>query len=472
MRIFLTRPDSDIPAAPPPLGAMCLAAYIRQFRDDEIKIYDARARMASPEEAAEEAKNFDPDVVGISSFSMERDVSFALAKAVKKVKPSVKVFIGGPFPSSDPEGALSEAAIDAAFIAEGEQSFLHALNSLESSGEIEPADGIALRKNGGVIVKGKPGLIEDLDSLPVPAWDLAGLDYYFHKPKKRPMMNRLPRHRHGASVFTTRGCPYGCSYCHNIFGKITRKRSPEKVIEELRILYHDYGVRELEFLDDIFNVDMKRAGRIFDLMETERLKFNITFPNGLRAELMNDELLDKFRRNGVYWITFAIESGSPRIQKEIKKNVNLPKAKANIELAAKKGINVNGFFMMGFLNETDEDIMQTIEFAASTRLIIASFFILTPFPNTEIYDQAAAAGHNMLANYSDYHDLSVNLSKVSNERLWQLKRLAYKKFYLNFKRVWYILKANPFKIGLFDGIWMLIKMVVWGKEILKRKQVN
>ncbi|NQS98138.1 MAG: B12-binding domain-containing radical SAM protein [candidate division Zixibacteria bacterium] len=472
MRIFLTRPDSDIPAAPPPLGAMSLAAYIRQFRDDEIKIYDARSRMTTPEKTAAEAQAFGAEVVGISSFSMEAPQTFDLAREVKKVLPKAKVFVGGPLPSSDPDYALSEPAIDAAFLAEGEQSFLSALNSLEETGEVAPAYGIAIRENGGVIGKGRPGLIEDLNSLPIPAWDLVDLEYYFGKPNKRPMMNRLQRDKHGASIFTTRGCPYQCTYCHNIFGKIARKQTPERVIEELKMLYHQYGVRELEILDDIFNLDVERAKRIFDLMEREGLHFHITFPNGLRAELMDEELIDKFKRNGVYWMTFAIESGSPRIQKEIRKNLKLEKAKRNIELAAKKGINVNGFFMMGFLGETEADIMQTIDFAASSRLIIASFFILTPYPNTEIYRQAEAAGHIMSGDFYDYHNVSVNLSEVPTQRLWQLKRLAYRKFYLNPRRIWYILKANPFKIGLLDGIWMLFKMVFWGKEILKKKRMD
>jgi radical SAM superfamily enzyme YgiQ (UPF0313 family) len=249
---------------------------------------------------------------------------------------------------------------------------------------------------------------------------------------------------------------------------MTRKRSPEKVLAELKLLYNDYKVRELEFLDDIFNIDIKRAKTIFDCIENAGLKFNITFPNGLRAELIDEELVDKFKRNGVYWITFAIESGAPRIQKEMKKNLNLEKAKKNIEMVANKGINVNGFFMMGFLNETEADIRQTIAFAASSRLIIASFFILTPFPNTEVYRQAEAEGHTMRGDFYDYHNVSVNISKVSTERLWQLKRLAYRRFYINPKRIWYIIKANPFKLGLLEGIWMLIKMVFWGREILKK----
>ena len=469
MKIFFTRPHSDIPAAPPPLGAMTLAAYIRQFRDDELKIYDARSYMNSPEETASEAKSFGADVLCISAFSMEKPQTFSLARAVKEKIPGVVVLLGGPFPSSDPETALSEPAIDAVVQGEGEQALLNILNSLDATGGISPGQGIVYREDGIITGYGNPGLIDDLDTLPIPAWDLIDFENYHYKPKKRPMMNRLPRSRMGASVFTTRGCPYGCTYCHNIFGKKTRKRSTELVVEEMKMLYFQFGVRELEILDDIFNFDMKRAKDIFDKMYEAGLNFNITFPNGLRAELMDEELVDKFKRGGVYWMTFAIESGSPRIQKEVRKNLNLEKAKRNIELVVSRGINVNGFFMMGFLNETEEDIMQTIEFAVSSRLIIASFFILTPFPNTEIYQQAESAGIIMHGEFYDYHNVSINISKVPTERLWQLKRLAYRKFYFSLKRISYILKANPFKIGLFDGVWMLLKMAFLGREIIKKK---
>ena len=469
MKIFFTRPDSDIPAAPPPLGAMTLAAYIRQFRDDELKIFDARSYMVSAEETASEAKAFGADVVCISAFSMEKPQTFSLARAVREKIPDAVILVGGPFPSSDPETALSEPAIDAVVQGEGEQALLSILNSLDATGEISPGQGIVHRENGKISGSGNPGLIDDLDTLPIPAWDLIDFDNYHDKPKKRPMMNRFPRNRQGASVFTTRGCPYGCTYCHNIFGKKTRKRSTKLVVEEMKQLYFQFGIRELEILDDIFNYDMKRAKEIFDMMFEAGLNFSITFPNGLRAELMDEELVDKFKRGGVYWVTFAIESGSPRIQKEIRKNLNLEKAKRNIELVASRGINVNGFFMMGFFNETEEDIMQTIDFAVASRLIIGSFFILTPFPNTEIYHQAESAGVIMRGEFYDFHNVSINISKVPTERLWHLKRLAYRRFYFSAKRIKYILKANPFKFGLFGGFWMLLKMAFLGREIIHKK---
>jgi radical SAM superfamily enzyme YgiQ (UPF0313 family) len=340
---------------------------------------------------------------------------------------------------------------------------------LEKGEPFDEIKGIAYRRNGEYVNNGYPDMIPDLDQIPVPAWDLVDLEFMFSRKGKRSMMNKLQRHNEAVSVFTTRGCPYRCTYCHNVFGKKLRKRSTDHVIEELRILQKEYGVREIEFLDDIFNMDMDRAHEIFDKMEEAGLHFDITFPNGLRSERLDEALIKKFKKGGVYWITVAIESGSPRIQKLIKKNVDLQKAQENINLISKYGINCNGFFMMGFLDETEEEIMQTINFAVKSRLIIASFFILTPFPNTEIYNQAAEAGKDMTARYSDYHDISVNISKVPDKRLWQLHKLAYRKFYFSPKRVWLILRANPFRVGLIEGIVYLFKMVLTGRELRKKK---
>jgi len=236
------------------------------------------------------------------------------------------------------------------------------------------------------------------------------------------------------------------------------------------MLQRQYGVEEVEFLDDIFNLDMDRARAIFDGMRRVGLHFNITFPNGLRAEFLDDDLLRKFKEGGVYWITVAIESGSPRVQKAIKKNVNLPKAQENITKISRAGINCNGFFMMGFMDETEEEILQTIDFAAKSDLVIASFFILTPFPNTEIYNLALEAGYDMHAVYSDYHDIAVNLSRVPTPRLWQLKKIANRRFYFSLKRVYLILRANPFRVGLWDGIWHLLKMAFSGRELKKKDQ--
>ncbi len=469
MRIFFTRPHSPIPAAPVPLGMMSLAAYIRQHRQgDEFRLYDARVHLTPNAQLVEMIADYHPDLLCITSFSLEADIIHDLARQVRQALPPCKIFVGGPYPTSDAAVVIKDENIDLAFIGEGETTFLAVLNALDTGASLEGIKGLAYRRNGEMVHTGYPDMIQDLDELPLLAWDLIDLEFYFSRRGKRAMMNKLQRSPRGVSIFTTRGCPYRCTYCHNVFGKKLRRRSPENVIAELKLLQTKYGVRELEFLDDIFNLDMERASAIFDGLAREGLHFSITFPNGLRAEFLDEALLRKFKQGGVYWITVAIESGSPRIQKEIRKNVDLQKAQENINRISRMGISCNGFFMMGFLNETEADMLQTINFAVKSRLVIASFFILTPFPNTEIYNTALSAGIDMSARYSDYHDISVNLSQVPAKRLWQLKKRAYRKFYLSPKRVFLILRANPFRVGLWEGILYLFKMVLTGRELKKK----
>ena len=471
MRIFFTRPDSEIVAAPAPLGAMSLAAYLRKHRrGDEYKLYDARVKYTPNDKLASIIADYKPDVLCITAFSLEADVTHDLVARVRQLHPECKIFLGGPYPTSDPNTAIRDQNLDVVFIGEGEQSLLSVLNAMENGSSFDGIKGIAFRKNGEIINTGYPEMLKNLDDIPIAAWDLVDLEYCFSRKGKRSMMNKLQRRNRAVSVFTTRGCPYQCTYCHNVFGKMLRQRSVDHVIEELKLLQRDYGVEEIEFLDDIFNMDLKRANEIFDRMEAENLHFDITFPNGLRSERLDEELLRKFKRGGVYWITIAIESGSPRIQKEIKKKVDLKKAQENIDLISKVGINCNGFFMMGFIDETEEEMLQTIDFAVKSKLVIASFFILTPFPNTEIYNQAVERGKDMTARYSDYHDISVNLSKVSDKRLWQLNKLAYRKFYFSPKRIYLILRANPFRVGLIEGIVYLFKMVLTGRELKKKRK--
>ena len=258
------------------------------------------------------------------------------------------------------------------------------------------------------------------------------------------------------SIQTTRGCPYRCNYCHNLFGKKLRKRSVENVISELRLMKDKYNVEEVEIIDDIFNLDIERAKQIFRRIIEEELDINFRFPNGLRSDRMDEELLDLFKEGGVFRLVFAIESGTPRIQKLIKKNLNLEKARQNIALAAKRNFSMGGFFMLGFLDETEEEVWNTINFALKSQLQTAAFFVVTPFPNTEIWKQAQEMGCNLTADYANYQKVSANVSRVPTKRLEKLRQLAFRRFYLNPIRLWNFMRTTPWKDRFFEKIWILI----------------
>ncbi|MBU1651387.1 B12-binding domain-containing radical SAM protein, partial [bacterium] len=259
-----------------------------------------------------------------------------------------------------------------------------------------------------------------------------------HFEKRFMVMRTMNPHQKNDRVLplvSSRGCPFKCSYCHNLFGKKVRKHSTARVVGEMEFLRNTYGIEEIEFVDDIFNVDIPRAKEIFREVIDRKLNMNFSFPNGLRSDNFDEELLDIMKEAGVYRLVFAIESGSDRIQKLIHKNLNLEKAMQNIAMADKKGFFSGGFFMMGFPTETEEELEKTIQYAKKSKLHTATFLLLTPFPGTEFWDQALAAGMKLRKGYMNYYEISVNLSKVPSIKLEKMRRRAIVKFYGNPLRV-------------------------------------
>jgi anaerobic magnesium-protoporphyrin IX monomethyl ester cyclase len=185
------------------------------------------------------------------------------------------------------------------------------------------------------------------------------------------------------------------------------------------------------------------------------LNLKFSFPNGIRSDRVDEEMLDLFKAGGVYRIVFAVESGSPRIQKMIKKNLDLKIARENINLAAKRGFSLGGFFMLGFLDETEEELMSTINFALDAPIHTATLPFITPYPGTEIYDQLTARGYNLPTEIEHYQKIYVNTTKIPTERIEQLRRMAFRKFYLNPHRLWGIFKTTPWRDRFFTKLWIV-----------------
>ncbi len=170
-----------------------------------------------------------------------------------------------------------------------------------------------------------------------------------------------------APIFTSRGCPFGCIYCHNVFGKKFRARSAENVLDELSMLKREYNIGEIEIIDDCFNIDLSRAKEIARGIIDRKLDIAISFPNGIRADHMDKELVDLLKEAGTYRVYYAVETASPRLQKLIRKNVDLDRPKEIVDYTAAQGIMTCGFFMMGFPTETEEEIRMTIDYACRSK---------------------------------------------------------------------------------------------------------
>ncbi|MCZ7584506.1 MAG: B12-binding domain-containing radical SAM protein [Deltaproteobacteria bacterium] len=260
------------------------------------------------------------------------------------------------------------------------------------------------------------------------------------------------------TVMTSRACPWKCTFCHNNMGKGYRPRSAENVVDELEALYRDVGIREIIFMDDMFNLHRERVRDICRGILSRGLDLKLTFPNGLRADIMDIETVKLLKEAGMYRCMYAIETGSPRLQKRIKKNVKLEKAKAIIAETAKLGVLTHGAFMLGFPTETEEEMQMTVDFACSTKLHTAAFYRVLPLPGSEIYSDVVSAGADVSGEIFDspsqfeYHSSNVNLSTVDERFLTKIRKKAYLRFYLNPLRLPRLLWHLPNKLVMIPKL--------------------
>ena len=440
MRLLFIKPrfiERGLNVITPPIGLAYLASYLREReKDAKIKILDML--FHNEEDLIDEIKNFSPDVVGISSLTVEADSMHRIALLTKRISRNIVVVAGGPHPTLFPRDVLSDGNIDYVVKGEGEKTFHELFISLYGGRKPYDVKGIFYRRNGEIIFTGDREPIYDLDSIPFPAWDLLEVEKYRITRKftlVRSEFKYLP-------IFTSRACPYGCIYCHRIFGRGFRKRSPQNVIAEMEEFIGRFGIEKFEVIDDIFNLDEERAKAICEEIIKRKWKILLSFPNGLRGDRLSFDTISLLRKAGTYYISFAIESASERIQKLIKKNLDIQKTLKAIEDAVKMGIFTMGYFMLGFPTETEDEIRLTIECAKRSKLHIALFFIVTPFKGTELYETYVGDAFIPYKRHH-YHTDHYNLSAVDTKTLKELYKLAYRKFYSSPYRAFRILRDYP-----------------------------
>jgi radical SAM superfamily enzyme YgiQ (UPF0313 family) len=436
-RILLIRTYKSLRAGGPvpPLGLLYIASAIRHAFADryEIKILDSGTGGFTLETLKCFLEQFRPDFIGISTLSCEAKLLHDISSVCKMINKDCKIIVGGPHATAASNILLSDQNIDIAVIGEGEKTIVELLNSLEGSLEIDSINGIAFRRNNKNIVTASREFIETIDEIPFPAWDLINLEDYVNFPN----WNGIPKEYFYFPVLTSRGCPYQCTYCHNIFGKKVRTRSPENVIKEIEYLFKKYGVKEFHIIDDAFNYDALRAKRLCSAIIDSGLRISLAFPNGLRADNIDDELIALLKKAGAYKINFGFETTIPRLQLMIKKRLDIDSASNAVRRISKAGIITGGYFMFGLPTETREDILKTIDFAAKSALDAAYFFKVTPYPGSELYKYInSSQDFKSMENFDSLHFYSVgrSYSKLNPEELNDLLLFAQQKFYLNGKR--------------------------------------
>ncbi len=405
----------------PPIGLASIAAVLRNAGHSVI-VFDAALDIEySNEQWAQRIVSARPDMVGFTAVTSAFLDACDVACRVKRRAETTAIVFGGVHVSWGRERILVRVPeIDFVIAGEGE----YAMCKLANGAPHATIEGLYFR-NGPVVEHGPAPALCAMDDLPYPAYDLlAG----FPKRYLMPLFS-YPRHP-GANVISSRGCVYQCSYCdRSVFGQGFRFNSPEYTAGLVSHLAKDFGVRHVNFYDDLFTLNRERVVKLCSLLS--QLKPAVSFNCIVRLGHIDDELVRLLKRAGCFMVNVGIESGDQAILDRHKSGLTLEVVRRDIEKLTRGGLYVKGLFMMGFPGEGEASIATTRDFALSLPLKDANVTAFTPFPGAPI-----TAGIRSLGEFDDdwtkmdcEHFVFVPREIGSRETLERMNREFIRAFY-------------------------------------------
>ncbi|MEM0160727.1 MAG: radical SAM protein [Thermoplasmata archaeon] len=426
MKILFVSPPTDsaiksvIGTTGPPLGLAYLASVARS-KSHDAKIVDSLVENLTFEELRKIMEQYSPDVIAITSTTSMIPDAYEVAKIAKDIFHGTVTVIGGPHVTFVPEQTLQESPnIDYVVKGEGEIAFSGILDILEKKKDPKEIRGIAYRKGNGIMNNPPETLISDVDSIPEPSWDLLPMDKY-----------EIDNTQFG-TIMTSRGCPYNCIFCSSSlqFGKQWRGHSVERVIDELKTLRYKYNKKDIEFLDDTFTLNMKRAIELTDRIYKEGI--DIRWSASARVNLFNEDIAKNMKKAGAHTVYFGIESGSQKILDFIGKGITLDLAKSSVRKANNAELYTLGSFIIGFPDDTVKDIKTTIKFSKGIGVTVAQFTIATPYPGTRLWDYVMENKLLLSMNWRKFTTLSpvMKLRNFTPDQILKWLSWAYLSFYV------------------------------------------
>ncbi|MDD5439538.1 MAG: cobalamin-dependent protein [Candidatus Omnitrophica bacterium] len=452
----------------PSLGLAYLASYLRKHGYDPI-ILEPAAFNLSYKDVIDRIRSVRPSYVGIS-FSTGMVFNAArLAEEIKTHDPGVTVIVGGPHVTAVPLETMSRIGhFDIGVIGEGELVLKELLDTLKTGGDIRAVKGIVFRDNDGTVTETeRRPYVEDLDTLPQPAWDLIP-GFPASYTLAAPMSIRKP----AGNIITSRGCPYECIFCdRSVFGRHYRLHSADYVLESFRILREQYRVRNIMVYDDTFMAAKKRLHEICHRLIQEKNRVVWSCTGNIHVDY---ETLRLMKQAGCWQIGYGIESGSEKVLASLKKKQSLAQIADAITLSKKAGIRTRGFFIIGSPRETRDDIRRSVELAKRLPLDDFQMTNFTPFPGSEAYGMCEQYGtfDKRWEKMNVLEPIFVPSALASKEELTALQDRAHKEFYFRPGIVWsylsFAVRYPRVLVNMYKGMVVLVRMMFEGSKRLHK----
>ncbi len=409
MRVLLVNPSYPFEEFPRLLVTLPYVAAALRADGHEVEILDLLLARTTPEKIERRMQSFRPQLVGITSVTLNHHIASGIAEVVRKCDGEVPIAMGGPHVSFEIEGSFRDLpALDYIGIGEGEHTMVELTRALEGRMDVRDVRGLALRDRDTEKIHrtAKRPLEDDLDQLAPPARDLM------------PLARYLAFDSH-ASIVTSRGCPFECIFCSAPAwtGRQVRYRNPIQCVDEVEELA-ELGFREITIEDDLFTLYRKHFLAVCG--ELERRNTGIRWNAFSRVDTISPEIVQTMARAGCQAICFGVESGNQEVLDLVKKKSNLAMVRDAMRMTQEVGISALASFIIGLPGETEQTLRKTVEFAESLKHEFGSlygFHILAPFPGTEVRDRAGDYGLDILNSDWTQYDANHVVSRTGGAKV-------------------------------------------------------
>lgn len=378
-------------ATDPPIGLASIAGYL-ESKSIDVEMIDAIAEKIGTNEILKRLEAQPADFVGISlNYCTYHNSALALSKEIKHAFPHAKIMIGGNHATALAEYILQAAGdvIDFIVRGEGEITTYEAIVASNNHCDMQHVEGISYKCGERVIQTRNRELIEELDELPLPAYHL------------------LPMHSYQRyNVISARGCPFGCDFCAStvLFSKKVRYKSPQKVFEEIKLLFEKYGPRQVWFSDDTFTVNREHTEALLDYLIQSEME--IKWSCLTTVNTVQPYLLEKMKKAGCSYISYGVESGhAPFLSRYIKKPINREGIIATSRMTMEVGLPHYGFFIFGFPGESWESVYDTYDLIMKANFSGGGINILIPLPGTKIWRELIGSEKGFLVDEIQWESL-------------------------------------------------------------------
>ncbi|HIJ83386.1 MAG TPA: radical SAM protein [Magnetococcales bacterium] len=447
-----------------PYGLAVISSFLKSKGWKTI-LCDAHAEGMKREEILRYALKINPTLLGLTVYTCHLPQIISFLGQLKAANSNIKTVLGGPHPSSkEYRSLLTQHAncVDICVLGEGEYVLHQIAERIKNQHPLDGIKGIAFRKeNGDLFYGGHSPMIQDLDAMPFADWDSLPMDRYWAVSTDK---------KNFANIMFNRGCMGKCTFCASrvVLGEKIRTRSPDSILDEIKILYEKHGVRELAINDATFNVDNQWARDVSSKIIAYN-KPDLIWGCNLRADAMDRETLVIMKRSGLTNVFIGVESGDDEMLLSMCKGTTVAMIQAALDMLDDVGIKVYCGFVLGMPGETEESLKRTLSFAKTLSKYSVAFSLATPFPGTTFYRKAMSEGFKV-EDWSrfDYHSIPYVPKGLTRKQLFHYYNRTVLRYYLSFNFIIRQIKQMRSWLQLKKTVRLGVRILIGRRKKMKQ----